>query len=314
MNIAITGISGYVGTKLLKHLDGIDEVQKIIGIDTREPEFSSAKLRFYRRDIREPLDELFEENRIDTAVHLAFILRPTRQTHLTRQIDVEGTKNLVNACRQSNVKHLLYLSSHTVYGAHRDNLVPLTEESPLRPVDGFQYSHDKVEAERILREFKSSTRNITLTILRSCPVIGPGAIGSATTIMFQPLIMVGVIGYDPPLQFVHEDDLTGLLGAFITSPKEGTYNVAGDGTLRYSDVARLLGKRLLKLPGKLLELVISFSWSTHLQSASPASGLEFIKYPPVVSTEKVKSEVGFTFKYSSREALSSFADFFQRPT
>lgn len=309
MNIAITGISGYMGTKLLKHLDGFDAVHKITGIDTKEPRVKSAKLEFYQRDIREPLNDLFIKNRVDTAVHLAFILRPTRQTALTRQVDIEGTKNLVNSCRQAGVKHLLYLSSHTVYGAHKDNPIPLMEDSPLRPVTGFQYSRDKVEAERILRDFGASDQNITVTILRSCPVIGPGAVGSATTIMFEPFMMIGVTGYDPPMQFVHEDDLTSLLGTFINSPKEGIFNVAGDGVLKYSEVARLLRKRLLKLPGKLLELLIAFSWSTYLQSASPASGLEFIKYPPVVSTDKLKRELDFTFKYSSKEALSTFVNF-----
>ena len=307
MNIAITGVSGYVGTKLLNHLDSIDAVQKIIGIDTREPRIKSAKLEFYHRDIREPFNDLFVENKVDTVVHLAFILRPTRQTAVARQIDIEGTKNLVDACYQSSVKHLLYLSSHTVYGAHKDNTMPLTEDSPLRPVTDFQYSRDKVDTERILQAFGASHRNVTITILRSCPVIGPGAVGSATTIMFQPLMMIGVAGYDPPMQFVHEDDLTNLLGTFIINPKEGIFNIAGDGVLRYSEVARLLRKRLLKLPGKLLELLVAFSWLSHLQSASPASGLEFIKYPPVVSTAKLRSELNFKIQYSSKEALSSFA-------
>jgi UDP-glucose 4-epimerase len=309
MNIAITGISGYMGTKLLRHLDSFYAVHKIIGIDTKEPRVKSTKLEFYQQDIREPLNDLFIKNKVDTAVHLAFILRPTRQTALARQVDIEGTKNLVNSCHQAGVKHLLYLSSHTVYGAHKDNPIPLTEDSPLRPVTGFQYSRDKVEAERILRDFGASDQNITVTILRSCPVIGPGAVGSATTIMFEPFMMIGVAGYDPPMQFVHEDDLTILLGTFINSPKEGIFNVAGDGVLKYSEIARLLSKRLLKLPGKLLELLIAFSWSTYLQSASPASGLEFIKYPPVVSTDKLKRELDFTFKYSSKEALSTFANF-----
>ncbi len=311
MNIAITGISGYIGTKLLKHLDVIDAVQKIIGVDTREPRINSTKFEFYHRDIREPLNDLFAENKVDTVVHLAFILRPTRQKALVRQIDIEGTKNLLNACRQANVKHLMYLSSHTVYGAHKDNPLQLTEGSPLRPVTGFQYSLDKVETERIMRDFKESNPNVTLTILRSCPVIGPGAAGSATIIMFQPFMMIGVIGYDPPMQFIHEDDLTSILGTMITSPKEGIFNVAGGGVIKYSEVAGLLGKKVLKLPGKLLELFISFSWSTHLQSASPASGLEFIKYPPVVSTDKLKSELNFSFRYSSQQALSSFAASFK---
>ena len=307
MNIAITGISGYVGTKLLTHLDSCDSVQQIIGIDNREPRLKSAKLEFHHRDIREPLSDLFMENEVATAVHLAFILRPTRQTAAARQVDIEGTKNLIHACEQANVKHLIYLSSHTVYGAYKDNPMPLTEDSPLRPVTGFQYSRDKVETERILREFGESNRNVSITLLRSCPVIGPNAIDSATTIMFQPTVMIGVAGYDPPMQFVHEDDLTNLLGAFVTRPKEGIFNIAGDGVLKYSEVAGLMGKKLLKLPGKLLEGVIAFSWAAHLQSASPAGGLEFIKYPPVVSTDKLKRELGFNFQYSSKEALLSFA-------
>jgi hypothetical protein len=48
------------------------------------------------------------------------------------------------------------------------------------------------------------------------------------------------------------------------------------------------------------------SWALHLQSESPVSGLEFIKYPPVVSTDKLTKEMGFRFQYSTEEALSSF--------
>jgi nucleoside-diphosphate-sugar epimerase len=77
-NIAITGVSGYIGTRLLPRLDGIGSVEKIIGIDIKEPAFKSAKLKFYGQDILEPFGDLFAENEVDTAVHLAFILRPTR--------------------------------------------------------------------------------------------------------------------------------------------------------------------------------------------------------------------------------------------
>jgi UDP-glucose 4-epimerase len=307
MNIAITGISGYIGTRLLNHLDHLDSVKKIVGIDVREPRIKSAKLKFYHHDVRQPFGDLFIENGVDTVVHLAFILRPTRNITLARQIDIEGTKNLLDACRQAKVKHLLYLSSHTVYGARKDNPMLLTEDAPLRPISGFQYSQDKVEIEQALRDFTNSTNNITLTILRSCPVVGANAVGSATTIMFTPFVMLGVIGSDAPMQFIHEDDLINLIGLFIKHKKGGIYNVAGDGTLKYSEVARTLHKRLLKLPGKLLELVVSFSWTTHLQSAAPAGCLKFIQYPPVVSTDKLKRELRYKFQYSSREALSCLA-------
>jgi UDP-glucose 4-epimerase len=308
MNIAVTGISGYIGSKLLPYLDRMDSVKKIIGIDNREPRVKSVKLKFYPHDVCQPFDGIFGETGVDTVVHLAFILRPTRNESLTRQVDIGGTMNLLDACRKAGVKHLLYLSSHTAYGAHKDNPVPLTEDSPLRPIPGFQYSHDKVEIEQALRDFTASGNNVTLTILRSCPVVGANAIGTATTIMFTPLVMLGVTGSDAPMQFIHEDDLINILGLFITRKKGGVYNVAGDGTLKYSEVARMLHKGLLKLPAKLLELLISFAWATHVQSAAPAGCLKFIQYAPVISTAKLKRELGYKFKYSSKQALSCLAD------
>jgi UDP-glucose 4-epimerase len=308
MNIAITGISGYIGSRLLAHLDRLDSVEKIIGIDIKEPHITSTKLKFYNQDIRHPLGDLFIENGVDTIVHLAFILRPTRQTALARKIDIGGTINLLKACREAKVKHLLYLSSHTAYGAHKDNPMWLTEDSPLRPIRGFHYSYDKVENEKVLHDFSATNRDITLTILRSCPVVGANAIGSATTIMFTPFVILGITGSDAPIQFIHEDDLINIMGVCISQKKGGIYNVAGDGTLKYSEVARMLCKRLLKLPDKLLELAVSLSWAAHLQSAAPAGCLKFIQYPPVVSTEKLKREVGYSFKYSSKDALSAYAD------
>ena len=65
-------------------------------------------------------------------------------------------------------------------------------------------------------------------------------------------------------------------------------------------------KKLLRLPDRLLKFLIRMSWALHLQNESPASGLEFVKYPPVVSTDKLTKEVGFRFQYSTEKALSSF--------
>jgi nucleoside-diphosphate-sugar epimerase len=65
------------------------------------------------------------------------------------------------------------------------------------------------------------------------------------------------------------------------------------------------GKKLLRLPDRLLKFLIRMSWALHLQSESPPSGLEFVKYPPVVSTDKLTKEIGFRFQYSTEEALSS---------
>lgn len=304
-SIAITGISGYIGSRLLSRLDEIPSVGKIVGIDMKPPTKRPGKLWFYCREVVQPLGDIFVENEVDSAIHLAFVLKPTHNKKGARQVDIGGLSHFLDACRQARVKHILYLSSHTVYGAYPDNPVPIKEDVPLRPLIGFQYSWDKVEAERILADFAASHRDVCLTILRSCPVIGPNAGNSVVASMFRPL-MIQIAGFDPPLQFVHEADLVELMVMMLVQKKAGIFNVAGDGELRYTELAKLCGKRTVILPDKLLHLLMVFSWTLRLQSESPPSGLEFIKYPPVVSTEKLKRETGFQFGYSSKEAVISF--------
>jgi UDP-glucose 4-epimerase len=124
--------------------------------------------------------------------------------------------------------------------------------------------------------------------------------------MFKPPVMIGVVGFDPRMQFVHEHDLIQVIKTFLNQEKGGIFNVAGQGSVSYSEVAKLAGKRLLRLPDSLIRPLMHISWALHLQNDSPQSGLEFIKYPPVVSTRKLVEEIGFRFQYSTEEALSSF--------
>lgn len=304
-SIAITGVSGYIGSKLLPRLDALASVARITGIDIRAAKYSSSKFKFYRRDVSAPLGDIFTENGVESAVHLAFVLRPVHNREKARQVDVGGTSSFLEACHQAQVKHILYLSSHTVYGAHPDNRLPLDEDSPLRPMPAFQYSSDKAEAERMLIDY-ASARRISLTILRSCPVIGPNAVDSVAALMFRPPVSIRVSGYDPPIQFVHEDDLVALMVSFLDTGKGGIFNVAGDGEISYRELIALSGKRVIALPDRLLHCLMGFSWALRLQNESPPSGLEFIKYPPILDTKKLKRETGFCFHYSSRDAAASF--------
>lgn len=303
--VAITGISGYIGSRLLYRLDNMVGVDRIVGIDVKPPSYRPPKLRFYCQDIFKPLGDIFVENGVESAIHLVFVLKPTHNRKGARRVDIDSVSNFLDACLQAQVRHILYLSSHTVYGAHPDNSGPFKEDSPLRPLSDFQYSWDKVEAERMLMDFAASHRDVCLTILRSCPVIGPNAGMSVITLMFKP-VTIQVAGYDPPMQFVHEDDLVEIIVTFLNQKKAGIFNIAGDAEVRYSQIASLCGRRIMAFPERLLRLLMGFLWALHLQSESPASGLEFIKYPPIMSTEKIKSELGFQFRYSSKEAVASF--------
>ena len=108
------------------------------------------------------------------------------------------------------------------------------------------------------------------------------------------------------MQFIHEDDLTSCLTQCILQDTPGLYNVAGDGTVRWSEMAAMLGRRLVSLPAWLLYPATDMAWMLRLQSDSPSIGLSFIRYPWAAGTDKIKAELGLELRYSSREAWEAY--------
>ena len=145
-----------------------------------------------------------------------------------------------------------------------------------------------------------------MTILRTCPVIGPQAADTISTVMMNQPVMMRIRGYDPILQFAHEDDLVELLSKVVMERISGVYNVPINGEIKYSEIASLANKQMIVLPDAFIRPLLSLSWKLHLQNQSPAVGLEFIKYPPVVSTEALKKQTGFRFDHTSRESVAAY--------
>ena len=219
--------------------------------------------------------------------------------------NIQGVRSVLQACRSARVGSLIYLSSHTVYGPHRDNPVPITEEAHPHPMAEHRYSADKALAEQAIQEFAMQNPGVQVTILRSCVVLGPSADNRVARALFRP-VLLGVWGSNPYWQFVHEEDLARLLTLMVMEPHPGIYNVAGDGVVAYSHIARLARRRLLRLPSWLAQAVVQATWALGIQKEAPFRGLDFVRYPIVLSTGMLKRETGFRFKYTSEEALTSF--------
>ena len=89
MRIAITGSSGYVGTLLLNRLSVNPRVEKILALDHKDPSGKPhEKVTSIKHDISEPMPSIFENNQIDTVVHLAYMLKPKLWGHLNRRVNV----------------------------------------------------------------------------------------------------------------------------------------------------------------------------------------------------------------------------------
>ena len=305
--ILVTGASGYVGRALIGRLERHPDVGLILATDVRPLNGDySSKVEFVRHDVTDPIHTLLRDHEINSVAHLAYVLNPGRNRTAVNKVNIGGTANVLDASALAGVRHILCFSSTTVYGAHPDNPSLLTEGSPMRPVAGFQYGETKAAVELLLRYFVRREKGPTVSILRSCPVMGPRT-DNFISRTFSRSLFVGIRGYDPPMQLLHEDDMTDVLSRFLLERIPGTYNMAGGDSIRWSEMAEALGKKIVYLPAGLLYGMTGLSWAVRLQNESPASGLDFIRYRWTVSTEKITRDLNVRFKYSSREALMSFA-------
>lgn len=307
MRIAITGVSGYLGTRLAAHLGKLEWVESVVGLDIRPPTASLPRLRFYHTDVLQPFGQVLADNKVDAAIHLAFVLMPHRDWAAARRVNVGGTSNFLAACAQAGVGHIIYLSSYAAYGAHSDNPPLLTESSPLRPVAGFQYSVFKAETDSLAQESTAIHSTVAVTIFRAPVILGPHCQNAVTRALFRNP-MLGVKGFDPEQQFLHEDDLVEAIRLALEQRRGGIFNIAGSGTVRYSELAKLSGSRMLWLPQGLLQPLMAITWRLRLQSGGPPQALSFIKYPALMSVEKVRQELGFAARHASRQAVQAYTE------
>jgi UDP-glucose 4-epimerase len=188
-----------------------------------------------------------------------------------------------------------------VYGAHAGYERPYREADPVNPVRGFQYSEDKVEAERFLQGYAGRT-GARVAILRAPPVMGTSAENFIVRSLTRRLLP-SPWGANVEFQFLHIDDLLDALVLTLTTPVGGVYNVSGEGAVRWRDMVRTFGNRVVPVPPPVLKSVVGLTWALRLQSDSPACGVEFIRFPWLADTSKAERELGWRPRYSSEQAL-----------
>lgn len=308
--VAITGASGYIGSRLLQELEGEEDVLRLVAIDVRPLPFPIHNISVYRDDVSEPCDHILLQDRVTTVVHLAFDPqrgRSRREVAALRQANLDVLDTVLESCIRARVNHFIYLSSHTVYGAHPDNPIPLTDEAPLRPLVDFPYGNDKYASDLRVQQFGAVHNDLKVTILRPCIVLGPAADNFVTKAFFRPWL-VGVGDSNPPIQFLYEDDLARVLAIIIKDELPGVYNVAGDGMVLYREMAKIVNSRMLKLPAMLAYPLVQLTWNLRIQNESSAAGLDLVRYPIVLSTSKLRQATGYRFRHTAEEALTAYAN------
>lgn len=309
--IAVTGASGLVGQRLLPKLAEDGRVTRLIGLDVRDPRRRVRDLDFHRVDIGgAELKPLLEA--ADVLVHLATVVDPIPDETLMARVNVEGTRRVLDAAAAVGVRKVVRVSSAAVYGAWPNNPVPLTEDATLRPNPGFAPAVHAAEVERLLGEWREEHPAVTVTTLRSAPVLGAGAerLPSRLLLGRPPL---HVRGATPPVQVVHVDDLVDALLLAIADELPGTYNVAADGWLGADDARALLPRTLLPpVPAELLERMLARLWASGLGDVPPTV-VPYLVHPWVVANDRLRA-AGWQPRHSNEDAIVEGLDSLPPPS
>jgi nucleoside-diphosphate-sugar epimerase len=321
LTVAVTGPTGDIGKAFISALEKSPQVERIIGMARSpfEPESEGwLKTEYQRGDIldRGSVDQLVAE--ADVVVHLAFLIFGSDEE--SRNVNLQGSRNVFEAAIATGAKRLIYTSSVAAYGFYDDNPDLLTEDVPARGTEGHYYSAQKAEVEAMLASLVLADP-IDTYVFRPCIVAGPTALSLIEEIPYvqigeklpRPLMkllgsmpLVKPVIPDPglPFQLVHEDDVASALVTAVTGKgKPGTYNLAGEGDITTTDLARALGWYALPVPELAVDATVSIVSRLPLMPARTA-WLNAIRVPVLMDCSKAKEELGWQPMYDALETLA----------
>lgn len=305
----IIGVRGFKGHALLKRLELDPKYKHVVAIDYKRPNITLKKTKFIKLDLTEALAdatlaEILKRENCDTLIHTAFPITPPRSESDAHEVVAIGSYYIFNACSAANVRKVVMATTTDVYGAFPTNPNYLTEDMPPRGNLQSRFLGDKIDAEKQAHKFQRKHPNSIVSILRPCTILGPTLKSYKTNFLSRPIITT-MLGFDPLLQFVHEDDVIDALHLLVDEDHRGTFNLAGDGVLPLSRVIEICGKCNLKLTQIGFKTMVQALWLMDLAPA-PASHVDFLRYLCIVDNAKIKNELGFYPKHTTKETLLSF--------
>lgn len=321
ITVAVTGPTGDIGKAFIRALEAEPRVGRVVGMARRpfDPQTHGwHKTKYKQGDVldRASVDDLVEE--ADVVVHLAFLIFGTDEQ--SREVNLKGSRNVFEAAEAAGAKRLVYTSSVAAYGFHEENPDLLTEEVPARGTAEHPYSAQKAEVEELLQNVTRYS-DLDIYVFRPCIVAGPTALALIEEIPYVqlgerlPAPIKKIVGSVPllrpvipdpglPFQLVHEDDVaSALLAATLGEGPPGTYNLAGEGDLTMSDLARALGWYSVPIPEIAIDATISIVSKLPLMPAR-AAWLNAVRVPVLMDTSKAKVALGWRPRYDALETLA----------
>lgn len=225
--------------------------------------------------------------RFDTVVDLALGDHDARARR--RESITTVARDLLDDVAACSATHVVVVSSAMVYGAHRNNPVPITELSVIRPDPEFVFARQLASAEVLIDTWRRADPDRTVAVLRpAIPMAADGTSSLARALASGFGLRFGED--DPAAQFVHLDDLASAVVLAVDRRLDDVYNVAPDGAIPGERVRALTGDRLrVPLPERFEQVVGRLRW--RFQRGPIPPGLRpYTREAWVISNDRIRAE------------------------
>ena len=299
--VLITGIAGGLGRKAARLLA---RAYTACGVDTVPWQSRPTGVVAHEVDLRKPrFEDVIRTERPDAVLHLGFIRHFRGDGQERHKVNVGGTKLLLDHCAKYGVARLVVLSSGYVYGAFAENPYHLDEDAPLSGSRSYPEIRDLIEVDTIASAFIWRHPEVSTAVLRPVNVLGPTIHSLVRAYLAQRRVPT-VMGFNPMMPFIHEDDLAAAVVLALQCKLRGVYNVVGPGEVPIHTAIQETGGVAWPLPDPPLRWVFDrlFRWGL---SAYPAGLLDFLKYPVSLAGDRFEAATSFQCKYGLSEIFDS---------
>ncbi|TFG31146.1 NAD-dependent epimerase/dehydratase family protein [Candidatus Thorarchaeota archaeon] len=321
VKVLVTGATGFLGGKTIELL--LKEGHDVVALVR-----STSNVEGLPKNIEVREGDLFDEDSlekaaqdIDAVIHFAayFNFYP-RDEELMFRVNIEGTKNLMNACVGTQVKRFIYCSTTETMGPIR--FPPGTEETELRP--DYSYGVSKIQAENAIREISKDT-DLAHIIIRPTGVMGEGDLYVMFEVaeqLYEGKVFALPSDLSAQFMYTHVDDIVSGFVAALTpmSALNNTFILCPDEPLSWEEFVEVMTTKLGVKPPRLRVPRIFAKFGMMLLSPVKnrkknsffwhGKSVDMMYATRVYSNEKAKRLLGWTPKVTMVEGFQRAIDWY----
>jgi nucleoside-diphosphate-sugar epimerase/phosphohistidine swiveling domain-containing protein len=286
VRIAVTGASGVLGRGLAARL--LSQGHDVAGIARHRPESWPSAADFVAADIRDAAAVKRAVAGADVVAHCAWARSPGHGDQVSHQVNITGTRNVLDGMAETGARRIVFASSAHVYGG-ADAAYTENDPTTAPSADGRQ----QALVEQIL-----AASGVQWVAIRSAIILGRGVDNWVRRVLALPVFPVGA--GDRRLQVVHVDDALRLfIRALVeTETISGPINLAAPGEITFRQVAGLLGRPVVRLGSGLSALQ---------HRVRPLAELQLLQSAALMDTSLLREQWGFSPAWNADECVEDFA-------